>query len=71
MGSLTLYSDTFSVVGTPVIKFSIAKTSCCSTSAQWDLISEKLCIEVNGERKIIFRSRLNCAMNYTYDVCQS
>ena len=36
----------------------------------WDLISEKLCIEVNGERKIIFRSRLNCATNYTYDVCQ-
>ena len=42
-----------------------------STSAPWDLISEKLCIEVNGERKIIFRSCLNCATNYTYDVCQS
>ena len=42
-----------------------------STSDPWNLISEKLCIEVNGERKIIFRSRLNCATNYTYDVCQS
>ena len=41
------------------------------TSRVWDLISEKLCIEVNGERKLIFRSSLNCAMNYTYDVCQS
>ena len=37
----------------------------------WDLITEKVCIEVNGERKMIFRSRLNCATNYTYDVCQS
>ena len=34
-----------------------------STSTPWDLISEKLYIEVNGERKIIFRSRLNCATN--------
>ena len=41
-----------------------------STSDPWDLISEILCIEVNGERKIIFRSRLNCATYYTYVVCQ-
>jgi len=41
-----------------------------SGGAPWDLISEKVCIEVNGERKIIVRSRLNCATNYTYDVCQ-
>ena len=32
----------------------------------WDLISEKLCIEVNGERKIIFRFRLNCATHMMF-----
>ena len=42
-----------------------------STSDPWDLISEKLCIEVNGERKRIFRSRLNSARNYTYVRCLS
>lgn len=35
----------------------------------WDLISERICVVVNVERQIIFWSRLNCAMNYTYDVC--
>lgn len=33
--------------------------------APWDQISEKICIVVYGERQIIFRSRLNCAMSYT------
>ena len=36
----------------------------------WDLISEKYCMVVNGERQQIFWSRLNCALIYTYDVCQ-
>lgn len=37
------------------------------TSSQWnpvDLISDKLCIVVNGERLIIFLFLWNCAMNY-------
>ena len=36
----------------------------------WDLISEKYCMVVNGERQQIFWSRLNCALIYTYDVYQ-
>ena len=36
-----------------------------------DLILDKLCIVVNGERLIIFLFQWNCAMNYTYDVCCS
>ncbi len=35
----------------------------------WDLISERSCIVVNGEREIIFLSRLNCALILKHDVC--
>lgn len=41
--------------------------SCLFWWNPWDLIWEKLCTVVNAERQIIFVSRLNCAMNFTYD----
>ena len=36
----------------------------------WDLNSEKIWTVVNGEKQIIFWSRLNWAMDYKYDVRQ-
>ncbi len=35
----------------------------------WDLILEKCCTVVNGQRQIIFSYRLNCALILKYDVC--
>ena len=33
-------------------------------------ISEQIHMEANGERRVIFRSHVNRAMNHTYGVCR-
>lgn len=43
---------------------------CGISGPPFQLISEQICMEVNGEIQVIFGSRWNRTTNYTYDACQ-